>query len=212
MTTCPVCDRRFRDHVALLQHSEQSRCAGASTVHRGISMWEQSRSQQCFTSSHGAGFNAYGADEDSWDPYRGKYVCAICDRGWARLRSLQQHLESGAHDGASYACRTCGRTFKRMFHLTHHHQSTSCGSVDERLGRLMTNHYSTMGTLRLTDGRSRHEATLKFDGSAKPNPGRGGGGYVLWDHCGDVIETGKVRIDCESHYYLLFPGTPAPSM
>ena len=22
----------------------------------------------------------------------------------------------------------------------------------------------------------------------------------------------KVRIDCESHYYLLFPGTPAPSM
>ncbi|KAH8096503.1 hypothetical protein JL720_3878 [Aureococcus anophagefferens] len=48
--------------------------------------------------------------------------------------------------------------------------------------------------LRLTSGASRHEATLRFDGSAKPNPGRGGAGYVLSDHDGRVVETGCVRI------------------
>lgn len=195
MSTCPTCGRYFANHVSLLQHSENSRCAGASNVHRGISLWERSRQQQRFTSSRGARYDTLIADEDSYDHDRGEYVCGICDRGWPRLNSLRQHLASGAHDGANYECRGCGRTFSRAAQLTQHHRSSSsCGDVDERLGRLLVRHYSEMGTLRLTNGASRHEATLRFDGSAKPNPGRGGAGYVLSDHDGRVVETGCVRI------------------
>ena len=47
-----------------------------------------------------------------------------------------RHLASGAHDGANYECRGCGRTFSRAAQLTQHHRSSSsCGDVDERLGR-----------------------------------------------------------------------------
>ena len=45
-----------------------------------------------------------------------------------------------------------------------------------------------MRNLILTDQTLCHEATLKFDGGAQPNPGRGGWGFVLVDDCGTEIE------------------------
>jgi ribonuclease HI len=46
---------------------------------------------------------------------------------------------------------------------------------------------------------TNHEATLFFDGSAQPNPGAGGCGWVLKDHRGNVISQGGRECDIDSH-------------
>ena len=44
-------------------------------------------------------------------------------------------------------------------------------------------------------------ATLQFDGACQPNPGEGGGGYVLTDEYGDTIFEGQLYIggDCTNN-------------
>jgi len=39
-----------------------------------------------------------------------------------------------------------------------------------------------------------YEGTLHFDGGAQPNPGRGGGGYVLHDEAGYEVESCSIDI------------------
>jgi probable phosphoglycerate mutase len=46
----------------------------------------------------------------------------------------------------------------------------------------------------LTNGSEYTEATLEFDGSAKPNPGYGGAGYVLYNGRGAVLEATSIEI------------------
>lgn len=45
---------------------------------------------------------------------------------------------------------------------------------------------------------TNHEATLYFDGSAQPNPGAGGCGWVLKDHRGSVISQDGSECDIDS--------------
>ena len=179
---CRVCGRSFGDNVALMQHAENNRrCSvGAAVVHRGVSAWEGSRGQQVFTSGR-SGFSELVASEEAFDGY--EYVCCICDRGWPKLAQLNQHLGSGAHDGSdNYECRSCGATFSRLAQILQHQKNGNCGNTEARLGRLIAQDYSNAGTLLIENGgAARYEATLYFDGGARPNPGQGGAGFYLED-------------------------------
>ena len=202
---CPRCGRSCRDHTALMQHVENSGCiGGAGNVHRGVRAWEGGRRQQVFTrggydsdDDGGSRFASLHATEEAFDCRRDEYVCALCDRGFSKLRGLNQHLASGKHAQHSYECKTCGKSFPRASHLLQHQSSSTCGAATDghaRLGRLIMSDFSSAGTLLLTNGADRFEATLRFDGAASPNPGRGGGGYVIIDVDGRDVETGSVEI------------------
>ena len=142
-------------------------------------------------------FASLHATEEAFDCRRDEYVCALCDRGFSKLHGLNQHLASGKHAQHSYECKTCGKSFPRASHLLQHQSSSTCGAATDghaRLGRLIMSDFSSAGTLLLTNGADRFEATLRFDGAASPNPGRGGGGYVIIDVDGRDVETGSVEI------------------
>mmetsp|Transcript_13375 Transcript_13375/g.43584 ORF Transcript_13375/g.43584 Transcript_13375/m.43584 type:complete len:307 (+) Transcript_13375:59-979(+) len=196
---CRRCGRCFADNVALIQHAENSRCgaAGAAAMHRGVAAWEGSRGQQVFTSDRGD-FSQLVGSEEAYDAYREEYVCCICDRGWGRLAQLNQHLASGTHDGSdNYRCRTCDQTFSRLAQILQHQRNGGCGATQARLGRLIAQDYANAGTLMLEDDHDSgvgYEATLYFDGGARPNPGTGGAGFVLED-CDDYyIDQSSIAI------------------
>jgi ribonuclease HI/probable phosphoglycerate mutase len=164
----------------MMQHVENSRCAGAGQIHRGIRAWEDHRDQQAFTVTGGGGFNDYGATEDAYDYQREEYVCCICDKGHGSLNSLNQHLRSGVHDADNYQCRNCGKTFGRASNLFQHNETCSAGS-QARLGAVLMRDFASAGALMLENGSAHSEATLWFDGAANPNPGAGGAGFTLVD-------------------------------
>ena len=110
-------------------------------------------------------------DDDQYDYNDDMWDCSMCDRRYRTKRALEQHLNSGVHDGSRYHCQDCEREFSTLGSLTQHLNSTGHG-----------NEYN------------HHDATLYFDGSARPNPGRGGYGWVLFDHNDNEIDRGYGRV------------------
>mmetsp|Transcript_22883 Transcript_22883/g.34347 ORF Transcript_22883/g.34347 Transcript_22883/m.34347 type:complete len:300 (-) Transcript_22883:211-1110(-) len=187
--SCPQCGRTFRKGSDLLKHSENSRkCFGTNApqaVNRGVSMWESSRNQRgVFTGSSNAQFmSCVEITDDAYNRYTDMWECSLCDRHFNSRNSLQQHINSGTHDSkGNYTCQQCGAGFSRMHALADHARMAHGQSVTSRLTNVLANDISNMNTLQITDGSSgRHEALLRFDGGARPNPGHGGCGYVLQD-------------------------------
>ena len=196
MPSCPTCGRSFGSDVSLLQHLESTQCLGGSKkVHGGIEKWEKHRKQQPFTNGRRPQGGDLIADEGAWDDYCEQYLCALCDRGFAQLHHLNQHLRSGVHDDATYECRQCGRAFPRAHQLFQHVRAGGpCAAGNTaRLGRVMVGDFQALqgGPKLIGAGPNlRPEATLRFDGAARPNPGYGGFGYCIEDDLGVEIKYG----------------------
>jgi len=188
----------------MMQHLESSKCAGGGAhqkIFSGARMWEDMRQQTVFTSGDGD-FGNFMATEDTWDGDRCEYVCGICNRGFAKLNSLNQHLGSGAHDGNNYECNNCNRSFGRLAALFQHSQSCNTGTggySQARLGEVMMRDFTAQGNLMLTNSahnvQCNYEAVLYFDGASKGNPGQGGAGFQLLNAYDDSeMDYGAIHI------------------
>ena len=206
------------------QHTD--RCLGNAAVHRGTTGWEQWRGQSGqFTNGNAFAANDFQADSDTWDYDREQYVCAICDRGFGELGDLNQHLGSGIHNTKAYRCHDCHKEFRQMSHLQQHLERNATG-CRQRQARVLMRDLTTMGQqsqqLMLTNGSGNmnanlfsFEGTLHFDGGARPNPGKGGAGYVLYDENGDWLDESAVPMNGwnttnnQAEYTGLFHGLQA---
>jgi ribonuclease HI len=96
---------------------------------------------------------------------------------------LSNHLNSGEHEESRYDCKECNRQFKSQSTLQQHLNNTGHADHENRLVHTAI-HDSQQSNLLLTNGSARpeYEATLYFDGGARPNPGRGGAGFWIYDN------------------------------
>ncbi len=91
------------------------------------------------------------------------------------LSAIEQHLKSGVHESSRYECKKCSKGFYALASLQEHLRKTGHHDTESRLLSTAIYDFKTPGNmLLLTDGRSPSsvEATLYFDGGARPNPGR----------------------------------------
>ncbi len=67
------------------------------------------------------------ATERSWNG--SGYACYLCNKQFASLQSLNNHLKSPVHEQSIYRCPGpgCGRNYKLLSGLIQHVESESCG-------------------------------------------------------------------------------------
>lgn len=195
MPTCPVCAGDFNSQIGLVQHTEAKH--GKAAVHRLTRAWESSRGQaNIMTTGEPLQEDAgeilldegycYDSNTNTWD-------CPQCRREFNSFRRLTQHANSGVHSNNSYRCDDCNMQFKSLTALMGHCEMTSCVYANNIVQTLAAD-YERGPQLMLTNGGEYTEATLEFDGSAKPNPGNGGAGYVLYNGRGEVLEATSIEI------------------
>ena len=169
---------------------------GKTQVLQGVKAWENMRHQRGILTT-GADANYEDGeiyvDSDAYCGYTGTWNCAICGREFSSQRALSQHANSGVHSENSYRCDDCGRQFNALASLYSHVDATNCKHVRHVANTLGNDYQQGNNFLQLTNGIAQ-EATLYFDGSAQPNPGRGGAGFVLYDASGRFLEQGSVNI------------------
>ena len=78
--------------------------------------------------------------------------CDICYRAFNTKHALEQHLNSGIHEGDLYQCKGCSRTFRTMGSLNQHVSMTECSARTARQMRTLVKDASdAKGLLQLTD-------------------------------------------------------------
>uniref|UniRef100_A0A7S3VGH0 RNase H type-1 domain-containing protein n=1 Tax=Chaetoceros debilis TaxID=122233 RepID=A0A7S3VGH0_9STRA len=194
MHTCPLCCRDFNSQKGLVAHTEAKH--GKANVHVLTQAWENSRGQSNImtTGNRAEDVGQIYLDEDACYDYDSQtWDCPQCYREFNSFRALEQHVNSGAHSAKSYRCDDCNKEFSSLTALMGHCESTRCVYANN-IVHTLANDYERGPQLMLTNGSTYTEATLEFDGSAKPNPGNGGAGYVLYDGSGSVLESTSVEI------------------
>ena len=187
-----VCKKYFASHTAMIMHAENVH--GRGGVYNGVSAWERSRGQagEITTGRDGGEVQYYVEDSFyNWDTEL--WECPHCSRGFGSSDSLLRHMQSGTHEIKRYACNDCQREFSSLTSLSQHLTNTGHSQRENRLVHTMIHDAQRVGTLMLTNGSGRlpAEATLYFDGGAKPNPGRGGCGWYLYHNIlHDEIDSG----------------------
>lgn len=178
---------------ALMRHTEALH--GKKQVLQGVQAWERVR-QQGRILTNGSTSNCdeeVYIDSDAYCESTGTWDCAICGREFNTIKALTQHANSGIHSENSYHCDDCGKQFKALASLYSHVDATSCKHVRHIANTLGSDYQQGNNFLKLTNG-SAQEAILFFDGAAKPNPGRGGAGFVLFDAHGRLLEQRSIDI------------------
>lgn len=57
--------------------------------------------------------STYQASEGAWNGQA--FECYFCDKEYDTLAILNQHLNSGVHEGKAFHCKHCGFTATRQF-------------------------------------------------------------------------------------------------
>eukprot|EP00588_Corethron_pennatum_P007221 CAMPEP_0194298688 /NCGR_PEP_ID=MMETSP0169-20130528/60304_1 /TAXON_ID=218684 /ORGANISM="Corethron pennatum, Strain L29A3" /LENGTH=302 /DNA_ID=CAMNT_0039048699 /DNA_START=77 /DNA_END=985 /DNA_ORIENTATION=+ len=194
MPNCPLCSRYFNSQRGLVAHTEAKH--GKANVHILTQAWERNRGQENIMTT-GSGVENFGdiiLDEEAcYDYNTGTWDCHQCGREFNSFRALNQHVNSGVHSAKSYRCDDCNRQFSSLTALMSHCETTQCVYANNVVQTLASD-YERGPQLMLTNGSVHTEATLEFDGSAKPNPGNGGSGYVLYNGRGRVLESTSIEI------------------
>ena len=180
---CIVCKRQFASHTAMIMHAENAH--GRGGVYAGVSAWERSRGQAGEITTGRDGGDVQYYIEDSFYNYDSEtWECPHCSRGFGSKNSLLRHMQSGVHEVKRYACNDCQREFSTLTSLSQHLTNTGHSQRENRLVHTMIHDAQRVGTLMLTNGSTQlpAEATLFFDGGARPNPGLGGCGWHLVDN------------------------------
>ncbi|KAF1734773.1 Zinc finger and BTB domain-containing protein 17 [Beauveria bassiana] len=125
---CHECSKNFTTATGLAHHFEMNGCpnktSSRETIHRYVLSKDPdgliSKQLECDDST------TYEATEDSWNG--DGYECYFCDREFNSLHSLNQHLNSAAHQQALYHCpnRRCP-DFKTLAAIINHLESETCG-------------------------------------------------------------------------------------
>ncbi|MCO5607525.1 hypothetical protein L7F22_061722 [Adiantum nelumboides] len=159
LISCPRCRTGFVSASALTKHIEVGSCYNVSNrqiVHH-VRDWEERSGLPNLLTIPRIGWK--NGDEDSCTDsriyatersYNGRcYVCPICDRGFQKLWSLNQHLNSSAHEQSEFRCRKCGRQFRVLSALVGHVESETCGAMSSEGIRNVVRNFQSMS---LTNG------------------------------------------------------------
>lgn len=195
MPTCPVCARVFTSQKGLVAHTEAKHDKAA--VHRLTCLWENNRGQSNIMTTTAKVENTghiYVDEGQCYDYNTQTWDCPQCYREFNSFRALEQHINSGVHSAKGCRCDDCTREFSSLTALMGHCESTSCVYANNIVQTLASD-YERSPQLMLTNGNvTQIEATLYFDGSAKPNPGNGGSGYWLCSTRGTVLASISIEI------------------
>ncbi|KAI5077332.1 hypothetical protein GOP47_0007156 [Adiantum capillus-veneris] len=140
--SCLRCKAGFVSASALTKHIEMGSCYNISN--RQMLRLVRQREVDCgvpnlLTTPRIGGLHDWDDDDDSCDKstvyateasYNGNcYVCPICDRGFERLMSLNQHLNSNTHEPSEFRCRKCCNKFIELSALIGHVESEACDAL-----------------------------------------------------------------------------------
>jgi ribonuclease HI len=168
--------------VGLISHTEAKH--GRTGVHRGIAAWESARNQPGAITNGAAVTSSdisYDVDE-MYDYEDDEWVCSMCYKRFPSANGLSSHLSSAVHEQTRYDCKQCRKQFKTLAGLQNHLNATGHSDMENRLVHTAI-HDAQQSQLMLTNGSAMaFEATLYFDGGARPNPGHGGAGYWIYDN------------------------------
>ncbi|CZT17617.1 uncharacterized protein RCC_03454 [Ramularia collo-cygni] len=132
---CPFCKRGFTAASGVANHIETGSCPRATNLNRESVYKAVSARDTCgvitnkFLKWDGAANAEYAATAASWNGHA--YECYLCNRDFAALASLNQHLASPVHKQKLYRCfgLGCGKQFAALAPLFNHLESESCGAV-----------------------------------------------------------------------------------
>ncbi|KAM3453537.1 hypothetical protein MY5147_007306 [Beauveria neobassiana] len=123
-----MCSKNFTTATGLAHHFEMNGCpnktSSRETIHRYVLSRDPdgliSKQLECDDST------TYEATEGSWNG--DGYECYFCDREFNSLHSLNQHLNSAAHQQALHHCPNRGcPDFKTLAAILNHLESETCG-------------------------------------------------------------------------------------
>ncbi|KAL7629034.1 hypothetical protein AAE478_000552 [Parahypoxylon ruwenzoriense] len=130
---CPFCKRAFATATGLSHHLEGGHCPSAPFLNcEEVYKLVRSKDPTGVISKKLIDWQGpsatYEATGKSWNGWA--YECYFCHRSFAALNSLNQHLNSPAHQQPLYHCpnrNICGRDFKTLAAVMNHLESESCG-------------------------------------------------------------------------------------
>ncbi|KAL8377284.1 hypothetical protein RB595_008121 [Gaeumannomyces hyphopodioides] len=128
---CPCCSKPYTTATGVVSHLEAGACPKAQSLSRdALYRFVCKRDPRGIVSKRLIGWHGeskYEATERTWNGYG--YECYFCHREFNQLHSLNQHLNSPAHQQAYYHCpkSSCRAEFKTLASFINHIESESCG-------------------------------------------------------------------------------------
>ncbi|KAJ0117421.1 zinc finger protein [Diaporthe amygdali] len=129
--SCPFCQRGFTSATGLVHHIESSACPKAAGLDRdSVYRIVRQKDPSGVISKNLIGWtgsDSFEATGRAWNPYLGAFECYLCSRTFTQLSSLNQHLQSPAHQQKLYHCPKCPKEFVSLAAIVNHFESESCG-------------------------------------------------------------------------------------
>lgn len=110
---CPFCNEIFLSVHKMKRHLHSSPSAAWANANRKLSP----KKKIVKSNEHMSTQNADAAEKDG---KREKFVCDICQKEYAYLHYLKEHLKRHSDNTLLHACQVCGHKFKLRQNLTAH--------------------------------------------------------------------------------------------
>lgn len=129
--SCPFCRKAYTVATGIAHHLESGACPNAPVdrqlLYRAIARYDE-RGQ--FTNKHVQQVT-YAVTDRAYNSLINAWECYLCHRAFNLRSSLNQHLNSPAHQQALYHCPStrCGREFSTAGGLFNHLESETCGAM-----------------------------------------------------------------------------------
>ncbi|KAH8594480.1 hypothetical protein B0O99DRAFT_513835 [Bisporella sp. PMI_857] len=131
--SCPFCNSHLTTATGLTHHIESGSCPKAASLNRDmLYKFVRSKDPSGVITKNLIGWTGstqYEASNRSYNWSRQGWECYLCHRLFGHLSSLNQHLNSPAHQKSLYHCpkRSCGKEFTTLAGIVNHLESESCG-------------------------------------------------------------------------------------
>ncbi|KAI1779637.1 hypothetical protein F4818DRAFT_436941 [Hypoxylon cercidicola] len=146
--TCPFCKTGYTSATGLAHHLEGGSCPQASFLTRDeVYRVVRSKDPSDLISKNLIGWHGSASYEATGQTWNGRaFECYFCHREFLQIHSLNQHLNSPAHQQALYHRPNrngCGRDFKTLAAIMNHLESESCAftrfeTVQRTVGDIMS--------------------------------------------------------------------------
>lgn len=128
---CQFCHGRFVTAAGLFHHLERGACPKAPLDRMQVYEAVKRRDPNGLLTERllkWSGSGTFEATHKSWNRNTGAFECFLCGAQFARLESLNQHLQSPKHQQNLYHCpkRSCGKKFTTLAAVLNHLESESC--------------------------------------------------------------------------------------
>ncbi|KAI1182638.1 hypothetical protein F5B17DRAFT_444072 [Nemania serpens] len=132
---CPFCKKSHATATSLTHHVESGSCPNAAGLTRdALYKFIRNKDPGGSITNNLIGWSGSTQYEANWRSYNAEcrsWECCICHRLFGTLPSLNQHLNSPAHQEDLYHCpkQTCKKEFTTLAGFVNHLESESCGYI-----------------------------------------------------------------------------------